>query len=97
MDSAWDRLLDLVDRLATDPTLTIGAENEAEMVPLISAAMEVHDIDSELDVPDVARWLVGLVHAHRAVREAHPEVDPEDDLSDLRVIVTRWLHRARPR
>ncbi|AWB91222.1 hypothetical protein [Aeromicrobium chenweiae] len=97
MESAWDRLLDLVDRLATDVSLPVGADTEDAFVPLIAGAMEVHDIDSELHVPDVARWLVGLVHAHRAVRATHPDVHPDDDLSGLRVIITRWLHRVRPR
>lgn len=97
MESAWDRLLDQVDRLATDPSLPVGPEEESTFATLTTEAMRVHDVDSELHVPDVARWLTGLVHAHRAVRAAHPEIAADDDLSNLRVVTTRWLHRVRPR
>ena len=55
------------------------------------------DVDGELHVDDVARWLAGLTTAHRSVRTNHPEIDPDTELAGLRRIVTRWLHPARPR
>jgi hypothetical protein len=97
MDTAWDRLLDLLDHLTSAPGRTPGAGLEQTFAELAAEAIAAGDIDSELHVPDVARWLAGLVAAHGAVRTAHPEVDPDTDLADLRRIVTRWLHPARPR
>jgi hypothetical protein len=97
MDSAWDRLLDLVDHLAADPERPVDAALEQQIATLGAEARQVGDIDAELDVDGVARWLAGLVVAHRAVRAAHPGIDPDADLGDLRRIITRWLHPARPR
>ncbi|MET0931506.1 MAG: hypothetical protein ABWX74_18440 [Aeromicrobium sp.] len=97
MDSAWDRLLDLLDQLAADPGRPIDDATESAFAELTTAAQQVGDIDGELHVIDVTRWLAGLATAHRAVRSSHPEVDPDTDLADLRRIVTRWLHPARPR
>ena len=97
MDSAWDRLLDLIDHLAAAPDRPIGPDLEPAFAELSTQAQADGDIDGELHVDDVARWLTGLVTAHRAVRTAHPEVDPDTDLAGLRRIVTRWLHPARPR
>ncbi|MCW2839733.1 MAG: hypothetical protein JWR55_1216 [Aeromicrobium sp.] len=97
MDTAWDRLLDLLDHLTSAPGRTPTAELERTFSGLAAEAIAAGDIDTELHVPDVARWLAGLVIAHAAVRTAHPEVDPDADLADLRRIVTRWLHPARPR
>ncbi|MET1038539.1 MAG: hypothetical protein ABW075_09705 [Aeromicrobium sp.] len=97
MDSAWDRLLDLLDHLAADPERPIDHDVEQSFAELGAQARLDGDIDGELHVPDVARWLAGLAAGHRAVRAAHPDIDPETDLADLRRIVTRWLHPARPR
>lgn len=95
MDSAWDQLLDLIDRLPTHPDL--AADLERTVAALTAEAMSDGAIDRELHVADVSRWIVGLIAAHRIVRETHPDVDPDSDLAALRVIVTRWLHPARPR
>lgn len=97
MDSAWDRILDLIDHLAADPNRLVGPEIEHAFATLAEQAVADHDIDGELHVPDVARWLTGLVTAHRAVRAAHPEVEADTDLANLRRIATRWLHPPRPR
>jgi hypothetical protein len=96
-DTAWDRLLDLLDHFAASPDLPLSADVERTFATLCEQATADGSVDRELHVEDTARWLVGLVIAHRAVRDAHPEVAPDDDLAVLRVVVTRWLHRARPR
>lgn len=97
MDSAWDQLLALVERLADEPDRALGLELEQQLVELVTRAMNIGDIDTELSVPGTARWVTGLVIAHRTVRETHPDVDPEADLGELLRIATRWLHPARPR
>ncbi|MET0822209.1 MAG: hypothetical protein ABWY58_14695 [Aeromicrobium sp.] len=97
MESAWDRLLDLVERLAVDPDLPLGAETDAALVDLSTRAIDDRHIDIELRAPDVARWLSGLVTAHRALRDTHADVDADTELGNLLRIVTRWLHPARPR
>lgn len=97
MDSAWDRLLDLIDHLAATPERPIGPDVEQAFVELATRAQEDGDIDGELHVDDVARWLTGLATAHRAVRANHPDIDADTDLAGVRRIVTRWLHPARPR
>ncbi|MFI5426797.1 hypothetical protein [Aeromicrobium sp. UC242_57] len=97
MESAWDSLLDLLERLATDSALAIDAQTELRFATLATQAVADGTIDRELHVPDIARWLCGLAVAHRAVRASHPESDPDGDLGPLRVIATRWLHPARPR
>ena len=95
-ESAWDRLLDLLDHFAADPRLPITADVERTFAALCSEGMAEGTIDRELHVADTARWLAGLVVAHHAVRQAHPEVEPDDDLAELRLLATRWLHPARP-
>lgn len=97
MDSAWDRLLDQLDQLADHPQRPVDDAVEALLAGLAAEAQRDGDIDGELHVADTARWLAGLAAAHRTVRANHPEVDPDTDLADLRRIVTRWLHPARPR
>lgn len=97
MDSAWDRLLELVEQLATDPARPIDADVERSLAHLGTEAVADRHIDIELHVPDVTRWLVGLVTAHRALRETHSEVEADTELGNLLRIVTRWLHPARPR
>jgi uncharacterized membrane protein len=97
MDSAWDRLLELVEQLATDPSHPLDAEVEEQLSQLAAEAVADHHIDIELHVDDVTRWLTGLVTAHRALRLSHPEVAADTELGNLLRIVTRWLHPARPR
>ncbi|MET0449682.1 MAG: hypothetical protein ABW004_14800 [Aeromicrobium sp.] len=96
MDSAWDQLLDLLDQLAADPQQPVDRGVEARLAALSAEAQRDGDVDGELHVADTARWLAGLATAHRTVRANHPEVDADTDLADLRRIVTRWLHPARP-
>lgn len=94
-ETAWDRLLDLIDHLAgnTDP---VPDDIENVFAGLCEEAARDGSVDRELHAADTARWLAGLITAHRSVRAAHPEVAADDDLAVLRVIVTRWLHPARP-
>ena len=91
-DSAWDMLLDLIDHLAATPEVQLSEDIERTFAALCVAAIADGAADRELHVADTARWLTGLVRAHRAVRMAHPDVLPDDDLAVLRVIITRWLH-----
>lgn len=57
MDSAWDRLLDLIDHLAADPSRPVGPDAEHLFATLATQAVADRDIDGELRVSDVARWL----------------------------------------
>ena len=68
---------------------------EHTFATLIVEAIEGGDVDGELHVDDTARWLCAMLAAHRATREAHPDVAADDDLAVLRLIVTRWLHPHR--
>lgn len=97
MESAWDSLLDLLERLATDPVAPIDDNTASSFEALAAQAMADAMIDSELHAPTIGRWLCGLAVAHREVRRQHPDVDPDADLGPLRQIATRWLHPARPR
>ena len=97
MESAWERMLDTVEQLADHPDHPIDTDVDARLAELATQAMSDGDIDGELHVPDVVRWLSVLALGHRAVRAARPGVDPESDLGNLRRIATRWLHPARPR
>lgn len=94
-DTAWDRLLDLIDHLAGTPEFPLPEDIENVFAGLCEEAARDGSVDRELHAIDTARWLAGLVSAHRYVRAAHPEVAADDDLAVLRVIVTRWLHPAR--
>jgi hypothetical protein len=96
-DTAWDRLLDQLDHLAGNPDLPLSPGVERTFATLCAQAIGDGSVDRELHVEDAARWLAGLIVAHRAVREAHPDLPPDADLGMLRVMVTRWLHPARPR
>lgn len=96
MDTPWDRLLDLIDHFADRPALPLDDDSERTFASLCEAATEDGDIDRELKPHDVGRWLTGLVATHRLLRQAHPEIESDDDLAVLRTIVTRWLHPARP-
>ena len=97
MESAWDRLVALVEQLATDPGLALDADAEETLAELATEAVSDRHIDSELHVPDVTRWLIGLLTAHRTLRETHSAIDADTELGNLLRIVTRWLHPARPR
>lgn len=90
MASAWDQLLDLLE--STDES-----DLETTFAELAAQAQRTGDVDAELGIPGVARWLNGLVAAHRAVRAEHPEINVDTEVAELRRIVTRWLHPARPR
>lgn len=94
-ETAWDRLLDLLDHLAGAPDDPSPNDLENQFAGLCEEAARDGSVDRELHAIDTARWLAGLVAAHRVVRSAHPEVASDDDLAVLRVIVTRWLHPAR--
>jgi hypothetical protein len=94
-DPAWDRLLDLLERFASNPNLPLVDDVERTFAALCGQAVEEGSVDRELHLQDTSKWLIGLVAAHRVVRQAHPEVPPDHDLAVLRVIVTRWLHPAR--
>jgi hypothetical protein len=94
-EAPYELLLDLVDRLASDPGLPVNSDTERTLEQIVIAAMADRSIDRELHLPDVVRWVVALVHGHRAVRMSHPDVDPDEELALLRVLMTRWLHPAR--
>lgn len=96
MDTAWDRLLDLIDHLAENPDRPVDDELEHIFAGLCAEATAEGSVDRELRVRDSARWLCGLVVAHRVVRAHHPDADHDADLAVLRTIVTRWLHPVRP-
>ncbi len=92
---AWDQLLDTVDHLASDFEVALDDAVERTFAALCLDAIDAGLIDRELHLDDTARWLRGLLVAHRAVREAHPEVDTDGDGAVLRLIITRWLHPHR--
>ncbi len=93
--SAWDQLLDLIDHLAGNTDAPVPDDIENTFAGLCEDAARDGSVDRELHAIDTARWLAGMIEAHRNVRSAHPEVAADDDLAVLRVIVTRWLHPAR--
>ncbi len=88
----WDRLLDRLDELACSPG-ALPADLELELGDLLVSAMRDGMADRELDPADSARWLATLVRTLAALQPQ--EARPDDSLSTLRVIVTRWLHPAR--
>ncbi len=91
----WDELLDVIDHLVRDADLVLDEAVERTFATLITDAIADGQVDAELHVDDTARWLTALLVAHRAAREAHPEVEADDDGAVLRLIVTRWLHPHR--
>lgn len=93
---SWDQLLDTIDHLARDADLVLDDAVERTFATLITDAISDGQVDAELHVDDTARWLTAMLVAHRAAREAHPEVGADDDGAVLRLIVTRWLHPHRP-
>ena len=91
----WDDLLNAVDHLAAQPDSRLDETVEGTFSDLIIRAIAAGSVDAELHVDDTARWLTAMLAAHRAAREAHPEVAADDDGAVLRLIVTRWLHPHR--
>lgn len=94
-EAPYERLLELLDQLSSDPDLPINADTERILEQFVIDAMADRSIDRELHLPDVVRWLIALVQGHRSIRLSHPEVDPDDELALKRVLITRWLHPAR--
>ncbi|MDR7085958.1 hypothetical protein J2X11_000797 [Aeromicrobium panaciterrae] len=92
---AWDEVLDTIDHLAVDPEAVLDGSVEQAFATLILKGIENGTVDGELHVDDTARWLCAILVAHRAARDAHPDVAADDDLAVLRLIVTRWLHPHR--
>lgn len=88
----WDRLLDRIDELVHRGT-PVTPDVEAELTTLLVDAMRDGVADRELDPDDSGRWLAMLLRTLTALRP--DEQRPDDTLSTLRVIVTRWLHPAR--
>ena len=94
-NAAWDRLLTLIEHLATQRDVEPPEDLENQFAGLCEEGARDGSIDRELHAIDTARWLVGLLAAHQSVRSNHPEVASDDDLAYLLVIATRWLHPAR--
>lgn len=94
-DAPYERLLDLIDRLASDPVLPVNPDTERTLEQIVIEAIADHSIDRELHLTDVVRWLIAMVHGHRAIRVSHPDVDADEELALMRVLITRWLHPAR--
>ena len=94
-ESAWDQLFETIDHLAAHTELVLDERVERTFADLCTEAISSGAVDAELHVDDTARWLTALLAAHRAARQAHPELDPDEDGAVLRLIVTRWLHPHR--
>lgn len=92
--TAWDALLDRVDRLVASATL-VDPGIVDELGDLIAAAITEGAVDRELDPRASGRWLAALASAHGHLLAAHPEADADAELALLRVIITRWLHPGR--
>lgn len=95
-EAPYEQLLDLVDRLASDPALPVNHDTERMLESIVIAAIADDSIDRELHLPDTVRWLLAMVHGHRALRQSHPEVDADTEIALMRALITRWLHPARP-
>ena len=94
-EAPYERLLELVDRLACDRDVVIGHDVERTLEQLVIEALADGSVDRELHLPDVVRWLTALAHGYRAIRVDHPEVERDTELALLRLLITRWLHPAR--
>ncbi len=89
--SAWDEIVERIERhIAGEPT------SHDRWVALCEAGIGERSIDPELRPVDTARWIAGLLAGYRAVR-ATGEAPHDTDVADLLMILTRWLHPARPR
>lgn len=91
--SAWDALLDRIDVLVAE-RVPVDDAVQAELTELLGDAQRDGTADRELDTADAGRWLALLLRTHADVREAGETV-PDDALSTLRVVITRWLHPGR--
>ena len=91
--SPWDALLDRLDR-AVAHREQVSSDLVDELADLLVEAMREGTADRELDPGDSARWLGSLLRAQRLEQDEH-ESAPDEALSTLRVIVTRWLHPGR--
>lgn len=94
-EEPWDQILDMLDHLASTAATVPNPAVEATFARLISEAKTEGFVDPELHVDDTARWLTAMLAAHRAARDAHPEMSSDNDGAVLRLIVTRWLHPHR--
>lgn len=94
-EEPWDQILDMLDHLAGTADSVPDLAVEATFASLISEAIAEGFVDPELHIDDTARWLTAMLAAHRAARDAHPELSADDDGAVLRLIVTRWLHPHR--
>ncbi len=93
--AAWDELMTLVDHVAAGRA---HLPTPASVEDLVARGQAERTIDSELRVPDTARWIVGLLAGHGHLRHhVTAGSSAERDAADLRLILTRWLHPARPR
>lgn len=95
-EAPYEQLLDLVDRLASDPGLPVNGDAERTLESIVISAIADDSIDRELHLADTVRWLMAMVHGHRALRLSHPDVDADTELALMRALITRWLHPARP-
>lgn len=91
--SAWDALLDRVDVVVAD-RVPVDDALQHELTELLRGAQRDGTADRELDPQDAGRWLAVLLRTHADVRD-HGEKVPDDALSTLRVVITRWLHPGR--
>ena len=91
--SAWDALLDRIDVAAAENQVVDDALQE-ELTELLRDAQSDGTADRELDTVDAGRWLALLLRTHAHVRDTGEKV-PDDALSTLRVVITRWLHPGR--
>ncbi|MBM9465276.1 hypothetical protein JL108_17645 [Aeromicrobium sp. YIM 150415] len=89
--SAWDEIVERVERhIAGEPT------PHEHWVGLCEAGIAERSIDPELRPADTARWIAGLLAAYQSIRVAS-DAPRDTDIADLLMILTRWLHPARPR
>ena len=89
--SAWDEIVERVERHIA------GESTSAEhWVSLCEAGIAERSIDPELRPDDTARWIAGLLSGYQTIR-ATSEAPRDTDVADLLMILTRWLHPARPR
>lgn len=90
-ESAFEQLLDHLDQWSSDASTLPDLET---LRVLLEAGRADGSVDGELHADDTARWLVGIVTGARRVIDARA-VPVDDDLAQLRQLVTRWLHPAR--
>ena len=92
---AWDELMTLVDHVAAGRAHLPSPDT---LEDLVARGQAERTIDTELHPADTARWIVGLLAGHGHLRHhLTTGADASRDADDLRLILTRWLHPARPR